>query len=73
MLGYIVSGTSALQNTNAVCNLTIHSFHSTSSLEKLVNKFWETEKVPELFKEHNTEQEACENSFQASVVRKGQK
>ncbi|KAJ8914890.1 hypothetical protein NQ315_014903 [Exocentrus adspersus] len=39
-------------------------------LNSLVSKFWETERVPEVYTEFTDDQEACESLFRNSIVRK---
>ncbi|KAJ8972337.1 hypothetical protein NQ314_000213 [Rhamnusium bicolor] len=72
--GFVVSGSVpdvAQPKTQQLCNTSVVSMHALScaNLENLLTKFWENEKVPEIFKESISEQEACESSFQESITK----
>lgn len=67
LFGYVVSGSIPKIQNNNLCNLSVVSLHSTKNLDTLVNRFWENEKVPELYKEFTDEHKACESKFIESV------
>lgn len=69
LFGFVASG-AIPEMSQELCHTSVVSLHATSSkenLEQLISKFWETEKVPETFREVESDQEACESSFQNSV------
>lgn len=43
---------------------TLHN--SLNNLDSIISSFWEAEKVPEIFSEYSSEQEACKIHFQIS-------
>lgn len=64
LFGFIVSGSApSLQ----ICNFSAFHLSMKNNLENIVSQFWETEKVPEIFPEYSTEQEACEINFENSL------
>lgn len=65
--GYVVSGSLPNFKQNSSSNLSVIALHTAVQMEKLVSQFWEAEKVPEIYIEYPTEQEACEAIFQNSV------
>ncbi|XP_072375734.1 uncharacterized protein [Diabrotica undecimpunctata] len=66
LLGFIVSGS---VSTNQFSNLNIVCMHTTySDLDTAISQFWEMEKVPEVFLEFTSDQEAC-NSFAVALKR----
>lgn len=63
LLGFVVSGSIPFAQ---FCHM--NALHNTlSSLDSIMSQFWETEKVPEIFPEYSSEQEACEINFQNSL------
>ncbi|KAF2887690.1 hypothetical protein ILUMI_18483 [Ignelater luminosus] len=69
LFGFVASGSIPINliNHNLCSNFLVVSLHSLTHLENLVSRFWETEKVPEVFPEFPTEREACETLYQNSV------
>lgn len=67
--GYVVSGVipSSTYKCNHFKNKPLLSINSGDKMEELVSKFWETEKVREVYNEYSSEQEACEEIFVNSV------
>ncbi|XP_072380528.1 uncharacterized protein [Diabrotica undecimpunctata] len=66
LLGFIVNGS---VSTNQFSNLNIVCMHTTySDLDTAISQFWEMEKVPEVFLEFTSDQEAC-NSFAVALKR----
>lgn len=63
LFGYVVSGLVPLNLSHSlVC------FHAAcSQVERLISQFWELEKVPEIYPEYTSEQEACEKIFHYSI------
>ncbi|KAF2882046.1 hypothetical protein ILUMI_24125 [Ignelater luminosus] len=66
--GYVVIG-NVNQDLHKTSNLATALIVTSNEvkLTKLINKFWEVERVPEIFSERSSEQQLCEETFRNSV------
>lgn len=65
--GYVIAGSVPVApNSKQVTSL--FCLNCDDSLNDTLSKFWETEKVPEVFSEKSSEHEACEKLFCSSVT-----
>lgn len=70
LFGFVVSGSiPSTVKHDLYCNFSLVSLHAntSTSVENLISQFWETEKVPEIYPEYPSDQEACEAIFQSTV------